>query len=406
MESDRLLAVNDREDSVRAALAPLGFEEQRVVNTIGDAYFSHDRRWPTYQYVEAVFDGDLLDLKSVVSDFPTVGGTGMSYGALRSSRWIANLSQEQPIGLTLLGLHHYNGVFEDSAQVYIRDTFQVLSLFVRARRAFRPSPVEYEYLSLDGRQIFADLRVANPTPSDVRALFDIISHEPAFIGGNRSTGGDEPSKWKSDVTREVLVYEGVADMEEYLKRLSLHFSRPAIRPIRVSPSPRSLPAALDYLDTIWRLVHGRNVHLVRLPGAERTMLLGDGASTREEFLERLSTLGDILRNLAVPRGGNQKGGHALQRLDAYLRWKIPETPEGIVRALQMLDHIRYIRNAGTHTEAESEALAAYKAIGLSYPLTDWSNTWDTVREYTVEAIDMLREEVSHLAEAEGDTGPT
>lgn len=154
-------------------------------------------------------------------------------------------------------------------------------------------------------------------------------------------------------------------------------------------------------------MHGRNVHLVRLPGAERTMLLGHGVSTREEFLERLSTLGDVLRNLAVPPGGNQKGGHALERLNAYLRWKMPpEMPEGIAPALQMLDHIRFIRNAGTHTEAESEALAAYKAIGLGYPLTDWSNTWDTVRDYTVEALDMLREEVSQLADAEGDPGPT
>lgn len=209
--------MTDTEDSVRAALAPLGPDQQRVVNTIADAYFRHDRRWPTYQYVEAVFDGDLLDLKSAVSDFPTVGGMGISYGALPSIRWIGNLQPQQPLELTLLGLHHYSGASKDSAQAFIRDTFQVLSLFVRARRAFRPSPVEYERLSLDGRQVFAALRVANPTPSEVRSLFDIMSHEPAFIGGSRSMGGDEPSDWNSDVARDVLVYEGVEDIEEYLK---------------------------------------------------------------------------------------------------------------------------------------------------------------------------------------------
>lgn len=72
----------------------------------------------------------------------------------------------------------------------------------------------------------------------------------------------------------------------------------------------------------------------------------------------------------------------------------------------MLDHVRIIRNGGSHSAAEAYAISAYKSIGLSYPVTNWASAWDAVRNHTVEALDMLREEVAHLADADGDPGST
>ena len=53
----------------------------------------------------------------------------------------------------------------------------------------------------------------------------------------------------------------------------------------------------------------------------------------------------------------------------------------------MLDYIRVVRDAGSHAEAEPEALSAYRAIGIAYPVLDWPGVWEAVRTHTVEALD-------------------
>jgi hypothetical protein len=57
-----------------------------------------------------------------------------------------------------------------------------------------------------------------------------------------------------------------------------------------------------------------------------------------------------------------------------------------------------MRDAGSHAEAEPEALSAYRAIGIAYPVLDWPGAWEAVRTHVVEALDAVREELTAAAE--------
>ena len=72
----------------------------------------------------------------------------------------------------------------------------------------------------------------------------------------------------------------------------------------------------------------------------------------------------------------------------------------MANAIAMLNHIRVVRNAGSHAEAEPEALTAYRAMGIEYPVLNWGSAWDAVRMHAVGAFDALREELMSLAEVD------
>jgi hypothetical protein len=392
---------SDLDLAVQGVLKPLADEQQRIVNLVSDTFFKFDAKWPTFQFVEAAFDAERLDAKSVIASFPTVGGGGIRYGAVASIAWAGNLRPEQPIELTALGLSHYSGTFKSQTEALVRDLFRVLAMFIERRRTFRPSPTELTNLTLTSEQVLTGLRDSVDGLPSASQLYRLMEHEPAFYVGGRGAPDSEASSWYWNVDRQVLAYEGVRDVPEYVRRIAVEYAVPPLTRNQVLVSPRSLPSALDYLDTVWRLAHGREVHLVRLPSAERTMALGYEAGTREEFLERTSTLGDLLKSLVVPRGGEQRGGHSVERLGAYLRSKLPpESHERVANAIAMLNHIRVVRNAGSHAEAEPEALTAYRAMGIEYPVLNWGNAWDAVRIHAVGAFDALREELMALAETD------
>jgi hypothetical protein len=391
---------SDVDLAVQGVLKPLADEQQRIVDLVTDTFFKLDATWPNFQFVEAAFDAERLDAKSVIASFPTVGGGGIRYGAVASIAWAGNLGPEQPIALTALGLSHYSGGFKWQTEALVQDLFRVLAMFIERRRTFRPSPTELTNLTLTSEQVLTGLRNSVDDLPSATQLYRLMEHEPAFYVAGR-TPDSEASSWHWNVDRQVLAYEGVRDVPEYVRRIAVEYADPPLTRNEVLVSPRSLPAALDYLDTVWRLVHGRDVHLTRLPSAERTMALGYEVGTREEFLERTSTLGDLLKNLVVPRGGEQRGGHPVERLAAYLRWKLPpESHERVAIAIAMLNHIRVVRNAGSHAEAEPEALTAYRAMGIEYPVFNWGSAWDAIRMHAVGAFDALREELMGLAETD------
>jgi hypothetical protein len=157
---------------------------------------------------------------------------------------------------------------------------------------------------------------------------------------------------------------------------------------------------LGYLDTVWRVVHGSRTRLIVLPSPDRAASLALDAATREEFLERITALADILKCLAVPPGGDQKGGHALQRLRAYLASKLPpESQDRVSAALDQLSYVTDIRNAGGHADADTKGIRAYRAVGLTLPITDWGAAWETIRAGSTEAFDALRDELLSCADS-------
>lgn len=226
-------------------------------------------------------------------------------------------------------------------------------------------------------------------------LAGLVETEPplvACLGGSGNNG----NTWNWTVTRgSLLEFDGIGlDFDEYVRRFVAKYHMPRRVEHSVVVSPLTLPAALGYLDTVWRVMEGRDSHLVALPSPERAASLAFDAGTRAEFLERIGALGDVLKWLKVPAGGDQKGGHPLERLRAYLAWKLPaESHERVNAAVDQLVDVTDIRNGGHHAEAEPAALRAYQALGIPFPITDPGGAWEAVRAATVSALDAIREEV-------------
>jgi hypothetical protein len=208
--------------------------------------------------------------------------------------------------------------------------------------------------------------------------------------------------WTWTIWRSLLDSDAITDVKDYVRRIvtKFHAPRPAAQPIITSPL--SLPASLGYLDTAWRVMEGRDSHLIVLPSPERAASLAFDAGTSGEYLERLGALADVLKWVQVPRGGNQQGGHPLQKLSVYLEWKLPkESQERVSDALGQLKYVNDIRNGGLHAEAEPLALQAYKALGIAFPITDPGAAWDAIRTATVEALDAMRDEIISYVDSAG-----
>ena len=384
----------EAEVAAKQLLGPLTEEQERVLEVAAEAFFEQGRRWPTFQYVEAVLEREGLNARSVLATFP-VAGTTMQYAACRCTPWAGSLSDDSKVELTLLGLHRYEGVFKANADALVRDGLRLLKVFIDARRNFVPSPTEVKHLRLSSEEVLERLRDIKHELPPAAVLAGFIETEPplaACIGGSSNNG----ETWTWIVQRGTLLdFDGVGlNVDEYVRRIATtyHVSRRVEQ--RVVASPLTLPAALGYLDAAWRVMEGRDFHLVVLPSPDRAASLAFDAGTRPEFLERVGALGDVLKWLRVPAGGAQQGGHPLERLRAYLLWRLPtESHERIRGAIDQLGDVVAIRNGGLHAEAEPAALRAYQALGIAYPVTDGGAAWNALRAAAVEAVDAIREEV-------------
>jgi hypothetical protein len=317
------------------------------------------------------------------------------------------LTDDQQVELTVLGLHHYKGTLALEAQALIGDALLLLQVFVDARRNFTPPPTEVKQLQLTSDEVLATLNQARrgsfqpPTPAVLAGLHKTEPPLSASMGASSTATTVTWTIWRS-----LRDFDGVADVEDYVRRIiaKYHTPRPAQQPVLASPL--SLPASLGYLDTAWRVMEGRNVHLIVLPSPERAASLAFDASTSGEYLERLGALADVLKWVQVPAGGNQQGGHPLQRLRAYLEWKLPkESHSRISDALEQLNHVNNIRNGGLHAEAEPLALQGYKALGIPFPITDPGAAWDEIRTATVQAFDAMRDEIISYVDSVGAAAP-
>jgi hypothetical protein len=390
------------DEVVDRLFAPLTISQQRVVDVTAEVFFTKDL-WPMFQYVEATLDTARLDAKAVLGTLPISPGV-IRYGAFRRLDTLSTLGEQERIQLTLLGLHHYQGPFAAKRDALVRDVLRLLQVFIDARRAFRPSATEFTPFELTSQvalDALAQLRSPHSLPAP-SVLASLVEGEPPFSTSLAGWSGDPTrSSFTWSIGRQVLVHDPVGlDLRRYVEAIVDRYHVPPSVTRRAVPSPLSLAASLGYLDTAWRVLHGRGTHLVELPGPERTISLALDCATREEFVDRIGALGDLLKNLRVPSGGQQKGGHALERLRAYLTWKLPpESQETLAGALDQLDHIRVIRNATGHEAAESDGARAYRALGISFPVTDWPGAWRSIQAEATVAFDSVRGEVMSFVES-------
>lgn len=98
-------------------------------------------------------------------------------------------------------------------------------------------------------------------------LRGLLEHEPATWQGGGSSSPD--GTWERDVSRDVYRFEELETIESYVEETIAMFWQPEAPEQVAAPSPLGLVSAIDYLDTVWRLVPGHTDHLFRLHGAQQ-----------------------------------------------------------------------------------------------------------------------------------------
>jgi hypothetical protein len=139
---------------------------------------------------------------------------------------------------------------------------------------------------------------------------------------------------------------------------------------------------------VWRLRFGRK--LVHVPSTERAAKLVFEVTSSDKFTDRLSALGEMFKALDVP--GSAAG--TFERLRSYLPAHL--TAEALARvttALDLLQKVTHLCNAGQHVAAADMAARALPAFELSYPITSYQAAWWAVQAHVIAALDRIREEV-------------
>lgn len=396
-------SVPDTGDSGAARLLePLTEEQQWVVDVIAHAFWSEGFRWPTFLYVEAEMDTRDIDLREVLSTFPLLGHQpGLVYSVLSSLPAAISFNENQQLKLSVLGLWHAGEPLRPTARVAVADFIDVLNKAVSTRRNWVPSATVIEKPELTSEEVLGSLRRRafggiesfRGSPPYARLLYQLIEHEPSFLGGHSSE--DDYTKWQWTIERSALRFQDVASMEQYVGRLAA-LVRPTAPERRVVASPLDLPTSLGYLDTAWRLTHERK-HLLHLTNPERVASLAFDVGGREEFFDRLGALCDTMKGFQVPAGS--QNGHPIVRMRGHLEGILPsESHVRVGEAIDILGHLVAIRNGGQHGDAQDRAAQSWAVLGVSLPVTDWTGAWAFLRQRAISAFDVLRDELLSMAD--------
>jgi hypothetical protein len=221
-------------------------------------------------------------------------------------------------------------------------------------------------------------------------LLKLLATEPATMHGSLEGQGQEAAEVRYRTTSFLRRFRAVADMPDYLARVRDWRLPPAPTPVPTTPSPLSLAAELDFLDTVWGGRFG--APLLHLPGAERTTRLAFPAASDAEFDNRMNALREVLRGFDVP-GFTGGAGRLTEFLATVLA---PEALPAVQSAVATLQAVRDVRNAGQHAAATSKAVAALRLLGLSYPIYHYGPAWESVTAYVTEALRAIREEIQTI----------
>ncbi len=385
-------------------LDPLTEDQQELVEIVAQVFLKHGR-WPIFDYVEKTLDRDRIDANHAIATFPS--SERLYGGGPYSAVWTTGGGNDRTVELTVLGMVHSKSLRRDPRYPPPEGAFfMVLGYLVNLYgTADPPTPFEISNVEANGEDLSALLK-SNRYDGwfSLDSLFDLLKHEPATWYGSGSSYPDGSKKWL--ITRHVMNYADVTDVPSYLERMEA-LAPPPPAPPRAVPSPLNLPAALDYLDAIWRLVPAHKESLLSLHSAERTAKLGEPAQTADELHGRLSALAEVVSGFRVPKPAaspkdartRDSGDSTLRNLRAHLRTALPtQSHARIDEAIDRLQDIIELRHGGHHghSDTRSKAAAAYARRGISYPPTDWGFAWTAVQSRAVEALEEIREELALL----------
>jgi len=271
----------------------------------------------------------------------------------------------------------------------------------RARKMCPAAPREPRRFVLEASSRLVAEHWTGVTPMPAlgpRFLYELLMNEPLL----RGSGGGPDGGWTIEIHPGAARLASAQTYQDYVRITVEWVYRPPPPPRLAAPSPFQLVAALDYLDTTWRLAesvknNGRKGHLFTFPSAQRAAQLAAPAQTEGEVESRLGGLAEILRTAAravpPPKGRDSP----LEGVRKDLVRELPQSEVRINTAVATLHAVIDIRDGTQHSLAATKAARALNALGIGYPPPTWYEAWLAVQAKTIDALDVLREELAALA---------
>lgn len=360
-----------------------------LLNILADAWMRTDQ-WPIRQYVAHEMATAGLDLGDVLRELPEWDHQYRTVRVLRENAPPPNAPPElgDRIAPTVHGLVHCERPIGDQL---VKAFLAGVAVGYQRQLSLLPDPVKVKPVTLGSDILIAGVRRLLGPFGEVndRQVRLMLAGEPATWLGV-SPDPDSPD-WTWNLWFGSLRPFAVETGSEYLAALEeLIGNYPAPQPSWAPVEPSALPRALDHLDLVW-LVR-TNQRLFLRPGFARTASLAEGANSAEEFEARCNALSDVFSMLTVPRADNVQG--PLNLLKAALEQHLDD-PDHLQRAVDAIDALRDVvtlRRGQAHSDAARESLKAADRLGIR--LTgDWAESWDRVRQVTIEAIYALIDEL-------------
>lgn len=369
----------------------------KVLEYVLETFVQNERQWPVFDYVEGRFDGDGID---VWTELQTLPAHPQGYYAVALPR------QRKPepdarVALTMLGLYQAEAMQRVQTDLASQFLAALNTMATWRRNAARSANVPRSF-EISSDQLIEQLTAGRRDRPDLtpELLADLMNREPPTWGG---TGRTNEDGWVKTITRAVAPFSGVTQIREYLGRLVETLALPEIVVPPAAPSPLALVAAIDYLDTVWRLAQPGAGHLFQLHSAQRTAQLAFDANTAAEFESRLSGLGDVLRSCELPadrptavKTGKKGRDKPLGPLERHLLTLLPESQTRIESAIAVLHSILDVRDAGQHAPAGGKGATALATLGIGYPPASWPDAWSVIGARAIEVFDAIREELAVL----------
>jgi len=359
-----------------------------LLNILMDAWARTDH-WPNRQYVAHEMATADLDLRDVLRDLPVWDYGYQAIRVLQDTAPLPNAPRElgDILAPTVYGLVNH-GRGDQMVKVFLAS----VQVGYARQLGFLPDPVRVKPVVLSSDALIAGVRqvIGRPfgegNPGQVRLM---LAGEPATSLGV-SPDPDSPD-WEWKLWFRSLRPFAVDTGPEYLAALEqLIGHRPERAVSGAALEPSALPRALDHLDLVWLVRTGQR--LFKRPGFARVASLAEDANSGDEFDGRCSALSDLLSMLTVPAVDKSEG--ALNFLKAELQGRItdPGSLERARNAVGEFQQVVKLRRGQAHSAAAQHSLQAAARLGIR--LTgDWAESWNRVRQVTIEAVYALIDEL-------------
>jgi hypothetical protein len=374
---------------VASLLDDVSPDARRLLDILVDAWPRADQ-WPIRQYVAHEMATAGLDLRDVLDELPEWNHQYQTIRVLRANAPLPNAPVElgDQIAPTVHGLVHCGRPVADR---FVKVFLASVAIGYQQQLSLLPDPVKVKPVTLASGALIAGIRQRLGPFGEVseRQVRLMLAGEPATWLGV-SPDPDSPD-WTWNLWYGSLQPFAVETGAEYLASLEeLIGNHPKPQRSWAPAEPSALPRALDHLDVVW-LVRTRQ-RLFQRPGFARTASLAEAANSAEEFEARCNALSDVFSMLTVPKSDNIQG--PLNFLKAALEQHLSD-PGHLQRAVEAVDTLRdvvAVRRGQAHASAAPESLKAAARLGIR--LTgDWTESWDRVRQVTIEAIYALTDEL-------------